>query len=71
MTVATVNTVFSYTIAASLIRPGQFVVEERRPGQSFATVLMNKAGQIRYFASRSSARKAITRALRPVGDRHR
>ncbi len=31
----------------------------------------NSAGVIRYFTSRSSARKAITRLNRPVGDRHR
>ena len=28
-------------------------------------------GLVRYFSSRSSARKAITRLNRPVGDRHR
>jgi hypothetical protein len=33
--------------------------------------VQNRFGFVRYFSTRSSARKAITRLNRPAGDRHR
>jgi len=33
--------------------------------------VQDRTGNTRYFTSRSSARKAVTRLNRPAGDRHR